>query len=199
MDFNAPGGDIRFWPGGVKVIDARSTYVDFPVELRVSDNIRLYGNNLYFKPGTDLNHGMAYASGSPDGPIIWGWDGIKFETRNGGSTVRAFISASGMVVGSPTDGAKGAGTINAEAFYDDGTGPIDYVFEDDYNMLSISEMRNFYQTNKHLPTIPGRDEWETNGKFSLGEIISSVWETVEVQARYIVELEERISKLEAKV
>jgi len=54
----------------------------------------------------------------------------------------------------------------------------------------------FFKKNFHLPTIPGRKEWEENGKFSLGKIATHLWETVEVQARYISELDNRVITLE---
>lgn len=101
----------------------------------------------------------------------------------------------GLVWGSPTGGSQGAGTINAEAVYDDGVILTDYVFEPGYDLWPIKRMRRFYQIHKHLPTIVGREQWERNG-LSLGKLVSQIWETVEVQARYIAQLEERVTELE---
>jgi len=98
----------------------------------------------------------------------------------------------GIVVGSPTGGNKGDGTINAQSVFDDNVLLTDYVFEADYKQLPIDAMRKFYEQNKHLPTIPGRKEWEENGRFSLGKLVNHLWETVEVQARYIAELFDRV-------
>lgn len=54
---------------------------------------------------------------------------IYFQTIvAGASTSRAFIGG-GLVIGSPTGSDKGAGTINAEAIYDDNTLLTDYVFD----------------------------------------------------------------------
>lgn len=103
---------------------------------------------------------------------------------------------SGLIVGSPTGGDKGAGTINAQAVYDDNTLLTDYVFEPDYQILPIAEMEAYYQDNLHLPTIPGRDEWQRRGAFSLGELATRLWETVEVQAIYIAQLNRRLEVLE---
>lgn len=111
---------------------------------------------------------------------------IDFGTNG---VARMTISADGgLVVGSPTGGSKGIGTINAKAVYDDNTILTDFVFDDDYKQLSIVKMHEFFQEHKRLPTISGRDEWEEDGKFSLGKIVSQLWETVEVQAKYIAEL-----------
>ena len=113
---------------------------------------------------------------------------------------RATVSGDGgFIVGSPTGGSKGAGTINAQAVYDDNVILTDFVFEDDYKQLPIVEMREFFQKHKRLPTISGRDEWEKDGKFSLGKIVNQLWETVEVQAKYISELNAKIVQLQAQI
>ena len=109
------------------------------------------------------------------------------------------IGDGGLVVGSPTGGLKGDGTINATAVYDDNSILSDYVFSMDYKLPSIKEMTNFFKKHLHLPTIPGRKEWEENGKFSLGKIATHLWETVEVQARYISELDNRVITLEKAI
>lgn len=121
------------------------------------------------------------------------WD---FYTSQGGAAVSRMYIGAGVVVGAPTGGDKGAGTLNAVAVYDDNTLLTDYVFEPDYSLLTIDAMTAFYETNKHLPTIPGRDEWEKDGKFSLGKLANHLWETVEVQAIYISQLHKRLERLE---
>jgi hypothetical protein len=102
----------------------------------------------------------------------------------------------GVQVGSPTGGYKGAGTLNAQAVYDDNVLLTDYVFEPGYKLLPIEAMRDFYTAHKHLPTLIGSDEWAAKGKPPLGKLANQLWETIEVQARYIVELHERLTRLE---
>ena len=121
------------------------------------------------------------------------------------------VQGGGVVVGAPTGGDLGAGTINAEAVYDDNALLADYVFdwyfdgevhEDDrerhgsYRMLTLEETAVFMEREHHLPTIMGRDEWAANGRASVGELTSQLWETVETQAIYIVELEQRLDAAE---
>jgi|GEM_PF-2513957 len=119
-----------------------------------------------------------------------------------------------VVVGSPTGGAKGAGTINAQAVYDDNVLLTDYVFDKyfdgqvrpedllqhgDYNILTIDQMGEYLQSNRHLPTIPGRDEWQASGKFSLGKMVNHLWETVETQAVYVTQLNEVNKRQDIKI
>lgn len=117
-------------------------------------------------------------------------DQMGFNT-NGSQRMRIF-SDGGVVVGSPTGNSQGAGTINAQAVFDDGTVLTDFVFEPDYSYLSMSDLATFIEREQHLPTIDGRKVWEEEGRFSLGKVASQLWETVEVQALYIVELNEKM-------
>jgi hypothetical protein len=124
------------------------------------------------------------------------------------------IQAGGLIVGSPTGGHLGGGTINAEAVYDDNTMLSDYVFdwyfdgkvkEEDkalhgnYRMKSLEETIAFMEKERHLPTIIGREEWNKQGKSSLGELVNQLWETIETQTIYIKELKERIDELETSM
>lgn len=113
-----------------------------------------------------------------------------------GDTIFVIATDGGIIVGSGVTGlSKGKGTINAKAVYDDNSALSDFVFEPGYKIIPIDSMRAFYERNKHLPTIPGRAEWESK-KPSLGELTNRLYETIEVQARYIAELHERLKKLE---
>lgn len=135
------------------------------------------------------------AGGAPAGA-----SGIQFYTGSTAApTLRAQIAEDGsVVVGNPTGGAKGAGTINAVSVFDDNVLLSDQVFESNYALLPIGDMKQFYETHLHLPTIKGRAEWDAEGKFSLGALATMLWETVEVQARYIADLHERLTALEAR-
>jgi hypothetical protein len=121
---------------------------------------------------------------------------LAFWTHNGASFgERMRLNASGGVtIGSPTGGDKGAGSINAVTVWRNGTS-LDRVFEPDYKLMSIDQMRKYFLTNRHLPTIPTR-EVNQSGSTDMGALTDRLWETVEVQARYIAELNERVKKLE---
>jgi hypothetical protein len=102
----------------------------------------------------------------------------------------------GLVIGSPTDLDKGAGTLNAVHVYDDGTALTDYVFEPGYDLMPLADMESFFRTHNHLPTIQGKAEWDAAGGFSLGHLSTMLWETAEVHALYIADLHARVAKLE---
>gem|GEM_PF-1389482 len=131
------------------------------------------------------------------------------------ATANQSVTVNGaLVVGNPTGGSKGEGTINATAVYDDNVLLTDYVFDKyfdgqvrvedrplhgDYKMLTMDEMKQYVQTNRHLPTIPGREEWEKSGKFSLGKLVNHLWETSETQGLYVAELNETNKKQDLRI
>jgi hypothetical protein len=106
-------------------------------------------------------------------------------------------SDGGVVVGSPTGGSKGAGSINAVAVYRDGTA-LDFVFDSQYQQLTIDDMKVHIDKNNCLPwSHQSEDYVKASGSVEIGSRTEFLIETVENYAKYIIELEERIRKLES--
>ena len=74
---------------------------------------------------------------------------------------------------------------------------LDYVFANDYQLMTYGELRSFIATNRHLPNMPTAAEVEQNGA-DLGEINRLLVEKVEELTLYILELEERLVEMEAQ-
>lgn len=79
----------------------------------------------------------------------------------------------------------------------------DYVFEDDYNLMSLDEVEAFINENKHLPNIPSQGDVSKEG-LSLGEMQRLHMEKIEELTLHLIEKEkqiesqdERIAKLES--
>jgi len=73
----------------------------------------------------------------------------------------------------------------------------DYVFNTDYNLMPLSDLRTYINTNKHLPNIPSATEYEETG-VDLGELNRLLLEKTEELTLYILQLEKRLNKLESK-
>jgi trimeric autotransporter adhesin len=71
----------------------------------------------------------------------------------------------------------------------------DKVFEKGYKMLSINELEDFVNQNKHLPNIPSATEVVRNGVDN-SEITSKLLEKIEEMSLYIIQLEKRIDQIE---
>jgi hypothetical protein len=70
----------------------------------------------------------------------------------------------------------------------------DYVFEPDYNLLSLDEVETFIKDNKHLPEIPSASEFKENG-VGLGEMDNMLLRKVEELTLYIIQQEKEINSL----
>lgn len=79
----------------------------------------------------------------------------------------------------------------------------DYVFENDYQKMSLNEIEKFVKENKHLPNIPSAAEVVENG-ISVGEMQAKQLEKIEELTLHLIEkdkqideLSKRLSKIEA--
>ena len=72
----------------------------------------------------------------------------------------------------------------------------DYVFEEDYQRLTLNELEGFILKNKHLPGIPSAQEIAETG-VGVGDMQRAQMEKIEELTLYILELHERIETLEA--
>ena len=120
------------------------------------------------------------------------------------------VGPSGLVVGAPTGGAKGTGTINATAVYDDDVLLTDWAFDLYYDgrvrpgdpsyrggrLFPLIETSQVAESQRRLPWMPTRAEFD-NAR-SLGGMVSRLWFGQEQQQMYIFELEKRIQALEAR-
>lgn len=71
----------------------------------------------------------------------------------------------------------------------------DYVFEDEYNLRSLSDLESYIAKNKHLPGIPSASEIDAKNEVDLGEMNALLLEKVEELTRYIIELQKQIDEL----
>ena len=74
----------------------------------------------------------------------------------------------------------------------------DYVFEDDYELMSIAELEKFVKINKHLPEIPSEVEVAENG-IDVGEMNKLLLKKIEELSLYIIEQEKRLKALESEI
>lgn len=104
------------------------------------------------------------------------------------------------------------GQIRATEVKVQSTGWPDYVFKNDYSLLSLTNVANYIKENGHLPEIPSASIVEKEG-ISIGEMNAKLLKKVEELTLYLIEkdkqvnhleeankiLEKRINKLEAKI
>jgi hypothetical protein len=89
------------------------------------------------------------------------------------------------------------GKLVAKEIYVTLTGWADYVFDENYQLMSLDSLQDYIQTNNHLPNVPTTEEVLTNGN-NAGETDRILLEKVEELTLYILQLENRIKELEKK-
>ena len=74
----------------------------------------------------------------------------------------------------------------------------DYVFENDYQLMSIEELNAYIAQNHHLPNIPSAKEIEEKGEVNLEAMNALLLEKVEELTRYIIDLQKQIDELKKR-
>jgi hypothetical protein len=115
---------------------------------------------------------------------------------------RFIVNSNGNVgIGTFSPDAKLAvkGTIHAEEVKVDLSVPgPDYVFEKDYNLMSLEEIKAYIEKHKHLPEVPSAKEMETNG-VNLSEMNMILLKKVEELTLYLIEKDKEIQILKKDI
>lgn len=104
----------------------------------------------------------------------------------------------GIGTTSPTDKLSVNGNIRAKKVIAAQTGWSDYVFNDDYKLLSLSEVARFIKDNKHLPEIPSAKEVEEKG-IDLGDNQALLLKKIEELTLYMIEMKKQNDKQQRQI
>lgn len=74
----------------------------------------------------------------------------------------------------------------------------DYVFKKDYELGSLSELKEFIQLNHHLPGVPKAADLEKNG-VELGEMNKMLLKKIEELTLHLISKDDELKKLNEKV
>ncbi|WP_282086428.1 tail fiber protein [Aquimarina algiphila] len=141
-------------------------------------------------------------------------EGVKTEYYNiitgGTAVIHEFTGSNGAIMSLKNDGKIGIGTttpdsklavngkIHAKEVKVDLTGWPDYVFENDYELLSLQEVEYHIATKGHLPNIPSAVEVEKEG-IQLGEMNAKLLQKIEELTLYMIAQNKKIEKLQQEV
>ena len=91
------------------------------------------------------------------------------------------------------------GSINAKEILVTETVPgSDYVFEEDYVLMPLSELEKYVNEQKHLPEVMSAKEFVENG-YNLGEMDDVLLRKVEELTLYIIQQQKEIDGLKADI
>ena len=89
------------------------------------------------------------------------------------------------------------GTIRANEILVN-SGSADFVFAEDYNLRSLSEVQQFIQEHKHLPEIQSAEQMEKNG-VSVNELQIQLLQKIEELTLYLIQQEQTIQNLQQQI
>jgi len=75
----------------------------------------------------------------------------------------------------------------------------DYVFSDNYNLMSIDELAKNVDENHHLPGLPSASQMEEQGSYHVGEMQQKLLEKVEELTLYVIQLHDQNKALKTEL
>lgn len=87
------------------------------------------------------------------------------------------------------------GNIRARELVIENANWADYVFEDNYTLMTLDALKKHVQQNKHLPGVPTAASIASKG-LSVSAVQGKMMEKIEELSLYIIQLHERILQLE---
>jgi hypothetical protein len=159
-----------------------------PYTIYTNDNqphdLTLYGNGA-----TAILHFRLY-----DGDLKLGGNSVPNTIlHNNGNA--SFAGNVGIGTPNPTEKLTVNGTIYGKEIKVDLLVPgPDYVFEKDYDLPTLTEIKSYIDQHKHLPEVPSAKDMEANG-INVGEMNMILLKKVEELTLYMVEANKKIDDL----
>ncbi len=213
-----PGFNIKL---GTKSISFDGTSAGLSVDIKnnilVSDNLYIanslvVGNTIYGKPFTEDNYklqlnGSIHTDAAKielcDGHADY-WRSAKFLVQGPTADYQFFIdnatafkfSKTVMTVGNSESlmNLRVNGKIDANEVKVSLNHWNDYVFQDDFKLMPLSELELFVNANKHLPEIPTEKEVLNDG-INVGEMNALLLKKIEELTLYIIDQQKQIDEL----
>ncbi len=126
---------------------------------------------------------------------------------NNVNTMPIIVQETGNVLLTPKSGNVGIGTTNPQNYKLAVNGTIaatkikitanvegaDFVFEDDYNLRSLTETEKFIKKNKHLPEIPSAKDMKENG-LDMSEFQIKLLQKIEEQTLHMIAMNKKLEE-----
>jgi hypothetical protein len=205
LGLNTGNPQSYFHGGNNKVFEILNPNTEFNSQshLILSNNSTLSGSSAgsitWMAKNAQFNKGMAYIGAQlMDDATNDARARLLFATSNGAQpNVRMIIDPVGNVgIGTfnPEDKLTVNGRIKANEIRVNGQQAPDYVFEPDYQKLSLSELEAYIKKYKHLPEVPSASEAEKNG-IELGEMNKLLLKKIEELTLHLIEQGKEIKAL----
>ena len=128
---------------------------------------------------------------APNGLFDVQWDGQSLFVVNENGNI-------GIGVANPQNKFEVCGVMKAKEAIIRIEGWCDYVFDESYCLLPLTEVEEFVKANKRLPEVPSETEIVESG-LPLGEMVKLQMKKIEELTLYVIELEKRLTSLQNTV
>ncbi len=88
--------------------------------------------------------------------------------------------------------------IKAKSIDVDMNHAADYVFGDNYELKSLSDVEAYVKENKHLPGIPSAEELSEKG-MNVSDMTNLLLEKIEELTLHVIQLQKEVETLKSKV
>ncbi|WP_422359352.1 hypothetical protein [Reichenbachiella sp.] len=157
-----------------------------------SEKLHLVGN-FRIDNGDIMSHGSLTFKPDID---VTGDDEIVFYNNVEEETLRIHTDGNvGIGVAAPTQKLEVDGTVKATSFVTSTASFPDYVFSNSYKKLSLNNLDQYIQANKHLPNMPAEAEVVANGLDVADVVIKSV-ENIETIYLHLIEMNKKLDLLQ---
>jgi hypothetical protein len=137
----------------------------------------------FWKPGGSTNSGNHYLFLSDNGKVSIGLDPNLPTTLNG--NYKLYV-------------AKGIMTEKIKVALESTASWADYVFEADYNLMTLNEVERFISEHGHLPNVPSAEEVVKEG-IDMAEMDANLLEKIEELTLYMIEQSKKLDAQEKKI
>ncbi|MGB3468683.1 MAG: hypothetical protein WBA74_25585 [Cyclobacteriaceae bacterium] len=176
--------------------------------LQVNGNIRLNDYSIKSAGNSRIDFGNIGLGNENDDLGIYIHNDGEFEMNkndlrmmNVSNNFNIAVSESvkvGIGTTNPTHKLSVNGTVRAKEILVEASPWPDYVFEGDYELMSLEEVKAFIEKEGHLPNVPSAAEVAENG-LAVGEMNVKLMEKVEELTLYTIELQEKMKAQQAMI
>jgi hypothetical protein len=175
------------------------------IDIEADDDINFINGKIYFKSDGRMGIGTSDPSGNfeiqSDSPIFMTMNNTSqaswsFNSSNNGTfRISDYDAVNNIEL---TLAQNGDLTISGALTTAGGSYP-DYVFEPEYDLMTLGELESFITENGHLPNVPTSEDVDGGKRINMTELQIKMLEKIEELTLYTLAQQKRIEALEGQL